>query len=59
MKSLRMEMKYIKSAARVLNRDYVDKGPFKYNIIKILTFLDPTHPIHNKTLLIKQAYFML
>ena len=35
------------------------KGPFKYYVIKILTILDPTHPVCNQTLLIKQTNFML
>ena len=30
-------------------------GPFKYYVINILAFLDPTHPTCNQTLLIKLA----
>ena len=32
-------------------------GPFKYYVIKILTFLDHTHPVCNQTLLIKHTLF--
>ena len=35
------------------------KGPFKYYVIKILTLLDPTHPVCNQSLFIKQRNFML
>ena len=35
------------------------KGQFKYNVIKILTLFDPTHPVCNQTLLMKQTFLML
>ena len=34
---------------------FKNKGPFKYYVIKILTLLDPTHPVCNQSLLIKQT----
>ena len=34
-------------------------GPIRYCIIKILTLLDPTHPVCNQILLIKQKNLML
>ena len=44
---------------RTLENPAYCKGPFKYYIIKILTFLNPTHPLCNQTLLIKHKNFML
>ena len=34
-----------------LNHPKPGKGPFKYYVIKILTFFYPTHPVCNQTLL--------
>ena len=34
-------------------------GPFKYYVIKILTFLDPTHLVCNQNLLIERVICML
>ena len=48
--------------ARIWDLEAVDeatKGPFKYYVIKILTFLDPNHPVCNQTLSIKDSIFML
>ena len=39
-------------------KTYIEKGPFKYYLIKILTFWDPAQATYHQTLLIKEAEFL-